>query len=275
MKATCEFKVKVKRGKMRITINLLMILALFSFGNAAGQPLNVSIHDSTKSVTFLKKTIVPVSLTGLGIIIDNSNFEKKFQTNVRDRVGNNFECRIDNYLSFIPIVEMYSADILGVNAKKNWFDQTKYLLISNLISSTITFSLKIITNKERPNGSHHSLPSGHTTLAFTNACVLYNEFKDTSPILAFSGYVFSTTTGTFRMINNKHWLSDVLVDAGIGIISAELVYHFEPFKSFSPFGKTKNVSLVPQIRNGSYSIYFSYHFLKIQNFFNLVLTSQI
>ncbi|RYG38380.1 MAG: phosphatase PAP2 family protein, partial [Chitinophagaceae bacterium] len=33
-------------------------------------------------------------------------------------------------------------------------------------------------------------------------------------------------TGAYRMLNNKHWFSDVLAGAGIGIASADLVYWF-------------------------------------------------
>lgn len=245
---------------MRITINLLVVLVLFSSWNSRAQTINTSTKDSTKSFTLLKKSIVPISLIGFGVIVNNSNFEKELQTNLRNKVGNNYELRIDDYLQYVPIVEMYSADLLGVKSKNHWFDQTKYLLISNLISATITHSLKNITNKERPNGASYSFPSGHTTLAFTNACVLYNEFKDNSPVLAFSGYAFAATTGAFRMINNKHWLSDVLVGAEIGIISAELVYYFEPFKNFNPFEKSKNITLLPQLGNDNYGFYFAYVF---------------
>jgi len=201
-----------------------------------------------------------VSLIGLGIIVNNSSFEKNFQTNLRNKAGNNYELRIDDYLQYAPVVELYTADLLRIKAKNHWFDQTKYLLISNLISATITHSLKTITQKERPNGGLHSFPSGHTTFAFTNACVLYNEFHNSSPVIAYSGYVFAATTASFRMINNKHWMSDVLMGAGIGMLSAELVYYFEPFKNFNPFLKTKNITLVPQIGSDNYGFYFSYVF---------------
>ncbi len=245
---------------MRITINLLIVLALFSSCKLRAQKINTSMKDSTKSFTLLKKSIVPVSLIAFGVIVNNSNFEKELQINLRNKVGNNYELRVDDYLQYIPIVEMYSADLLGFKSKNNWFDQTKYLLISNLISATITHSLKYITNKDRPSGASYSFPSGHTTLAFTNAGVLYNEFKDNSPTLAFSGYVFAATTGAFRMINNKHWFSDVLVGAGIGIISAELVYYFEPFKNYNPFEKSKNITLLPQLGSDNYGFYFAYNF---------------
>lgn len=246
---------------MRFPVKLLIVFTfLLAVSNLNGQTFKASTNDTVQSRILLKKSIVPVSLIGLGIIVNNSSFEKKFQTNLRNKVGNNYELRIDDYLQYAPVVELYSADLLGIKSKNHWFDQTKYLLIANLISSTLTHSLKILTAKERPNGAPYAFPSGHTTFAFTNACVLYNEIKDNSPILAFSGYTFAAVTGSFRMINNKHWLSDVLTGAGIGILSAEVVYYFEPFENFNPFLKTKNITLVPQIGSDNYGFYFSFVF---------------
>jgi len=187
-------------------------------------------------------------------------FEKNIKTKIRNQVGNEYEYKIDDYIQYAPVVELYLADMLGAKSKNHWFDQTKYLLISQLFSSSITHGLKQITKKTRPNGSEFSFPSGHTTFAFTNATVLKNEFEESSFLLAYSGYSFALTTGVFRMLNNKHWLSDVLVGAGIGILATEIVYYFEPLKSFNPFKKSKNVSILPQINSTGYGIYYSYTF---------------
>jgi len=40
------------------------------------------------------------------------------------------------------------------------------------------------------------------------------------------GYTIATLTGFMRVLNNRHWISDVLVGAGIGILSADLGYMF-------------------------------------------------
>lgn len=246
---------------MRIALNLFVLIVFLSSNNTYGQKIsNNKISNSTKTVKLLKKSIIPVTLIGLGVLANNSNFEKQLQLDLRNNVGNNYELRIDNYLQYVPIIQMYTADALSIKAKNHWFDQTKYLLISNLISSTITHSLKRIMQKERPNDSPYSFPSGHTTFSFTNATVLFNEFKGTAPVLAYSGYAFATITGVFRMINNKHWLSDVLVGAGVGILVTELVYHFEPFKNFNPFKKSQNITFIPRINNDNYGVYFAYNF---------------
>ncbi len=233
----------------------IICVIIFNLFNLNSQSLNSNrVNDSIIKVAFIKKSILPVSLIGLGILINNSSFEKKFQTDLRNKIGNTYEFRIDDYVQFLPIAEMYVADAFKIKAKNHWFDQTKYLFISNLISETITHSLKRITNKTRPNGSPHSFPSGHTTFAFTNATVLYNEFQKTSPVLAYSGYAFATTTAAFRIINNKHWMSDVFVGAGIGVLVTALVYHFKPLKNFNPFKKTKGIVMVPFMDNKHFGV---------------------
>jgi len=241
-----------------ILIKSLTLLFLISFLGHFN--LNAQVSDSLHSRITYKKAIIPISLIGVGILINNSQFEKNLQTELRDKVGNNYELRIDDYLQYVPVAELYIADILGAKSKNHWFDQTKYLLISQLLTSSITHGLKRLTLKTRPNGSSYSFPSGHTTFAFTNATVLYNEFYQTTPMLAYSGYAFATATGTFRMINNKHWLSDVLVGAGIGILVTNLVYYFEPLRNFNPFIKSKNMVLVPQLDYNNYGFYFSLEF---------------
>jgi hypothetical protein len=233
-----------------VSINLLLCIL----------NLNAQKSDSIRTKTMLRRAILPSVIIFTGSIINGSQFEKDLQENLRNKVGNSYECHIDNYLPFVPVAEMYIADIARVKSKNHWFNQTKYLIISNLITSGITHTIKNISLKTRPNGGDLSFPSGHTSFAFNNATVLFQEFRDTAPVIAYSGYAFSTTTGIFRMLNNKHWLSDVLVGAGIGILVTDLVYYFEPFKNFNPFKNRQDISIIPFINNDKYGFYFSYQF---------------
>lgn len=212
-----------------------------------------------KDKTFLQKSILPASLIVGGTLISGSGFEKSFQRDVRDALGNNFAFGIDDYARYVPIVEMYAADAFGISSKNHWFNQTKNLTIAILVSDFVTFRLKKWINKRRPNGGDdlQSFPSGHTSFAFTNAGILYQEFKDTSPYLAYSGYAIATATGAFRVMNNAHWISDVIVSAGIGIFVTELVYLFDPIIKWNPFIKVKGVSFIPQIDNNYYGFYLS------------------
>jgi hypothetical protein len=233
---------------------IVVLLVILSYAHLA----TAQVKDSIRYKQTIRRSILPSALIGAGIVINHSQFEKNFQEKLRSNVIEDFHLSVDDYLQYVPIAEMYLADALGVKSRNHWFDQTKYLLISNLISSGITHGLKNLTAKTRPNGDPFSFPSGHTTLAFTNATVLFNEFNETSPVLAYSGYAFATTTGVFRMLNNKHWLSDVLVGAGIGMLVTELVYYFEPFKAFNPFKKSSSITLIPKISGQQYGFYFSW-----------------
>ena len=251
---------------MKITTKLLALVLFINtvFTNAQNE---TNLYDSVQQIdtatkktkkTLLQKNIVPLSLIGIGLALNNSNFEKDFQKNIRKNVGENYKTSIDDYLVFVPVVQLYAADIFGVKAKNHWFDQSKYLFISNVVSTGISQLLKSAILKTRPDGLPESFPSGHSTIAFTNAAVLMNEFKETSPILAYSGYTFATTTGIFRMANNKHYIADVLVGAGIGILVTQLVYHFEPLKNFNPFIKSKKSTFIPQFTENTVGFYFKY-----------------
>lgn len=234
---------------------LLILIVFFTLNTTHAQQ-----NDTVRRRRMFTQSILPVTLITVGSLISGSNFEKNLQTNLRNAVVNEFVLHIDDYLQYAPVAELYIADVAGVKSKNHWFNQTKYLLISNILTASITHGLKFAAGKTRPNGGRHSFPSGHTTFAFTNATVVYNEFIDSSPALAYSGYLFSTTTGVFRMVNNKHWLSDVMVGAGIGILVTNLVYYFKPLKNFNPFKKAKDIALIPHIDYDTYGFYLSYCF---------------
>jgi len=251
---------------MKIISNFLVCIVIFNMSVLNAQTINnqndtlniASLTTIKKQRTILHKSIVPLSLIGIGLVVNNSQFEKNLETDLRNSVGNDYQTPIDDYLLFVPIVQMYAADAFGMKAKNHWFDQTKYLIISNVVSTGISELLKATITKTRPDGDPYSFPSGHSTIAFTNAAVLQNEFQETSTVYAYSGYAFAATTGVFRMLNNKHYVSDVLVGAGIGILVTQLVYHFEPLKNFNPFKKSKNISFFPQYIENTYGFYFKY-----------------
>ena len=239
---------------MKVTV---YILCFFILGMSSG----ICQKDSTlqkQNRSLLKKSIVPISLMASGILLSDSGFEKSFNTTTRNWVGNDFDVPVDDYTRYAPIVLMYTADIVGVEAKNHWFDQTKNLAVSMVLTDVLTKLLKTNIYKVRPNGFNaKSFPSGHTSIAFSTGSVLYEEFKDTSPILAYSGYGLATATGAFRLMNNKHWVSDVMVGAGLGILVTKLVYHFDYLFKWNPFIKLKDVSLIPKYENGTVGFYFT------------------
>ena len=100
---------------------------------------------------------------------------------------------------------------------------------------------------ERPDGSsRNSFPSGHTATAFMGAEFLRKEYWDVSPWIGVAGYAVAAGTGFFRMYNNRHWLTDVLTGAGIGILSTQAAYWLYPTITKTFFRKRyKNIFISP------------------------------
>jgi membrane-associated phospholipid phosphatase len=89
------------------------------------------------------------------------------------------------------------------------------LIRGQLLSQAFVQGTKFAVGRQRPDGSNSlSFPSGHTASAFTTATVLQQHYgwKLGVPAYAFAGFV-----GASRMASNKHYLSDVLVGAGVGV----------------------------------------------------------
>lgn len=193
-----------------------------------------------KNTLITKKDILPISLITAGSILNFGNRKYDFQSSIKKTNTN-----VDDYIQYAPIGIMYVSDAIGIKHKNTCFNQTKYLFLSELSAALTVFLLKKITNVERPNKQEDSFPSRHTTQSFVGATTLYNEFKDYNKFTAYSGYVFSTTTGILRITNNKHWISDVLCGAGIGILVTNIIYKLEPLKNWQPFKHKRNLTFYP------------------------------
>ena len=69
--------------------------------------------------------------------------------------------------------------------------------------------------------------------------IFWQEYNHKSKWLASSGYLIAATTGYLRMYNNKHWFSDVVAGAGIGILSTKITYWLLP-KIMSKINRPKS-----------------------------------
>jgi len=250
------FRIKIKRNMRNYLLFGLIILLqsqqLFS------QKDIISIEPKK---SLLVKSILPATLFLSGVLLNGSQLEKNWQMNIRKGIGNDFHFAADDYIQYVPYAQMYLGDIIGMEAKNHWFDQTKNVFIGGMMTLVITHALKRGVGKERPDGSsNHSFSSGHTATSFLGATILYHEFKDANMFYASSGFLFSSSTGGLRVVNNRHWVSDVLAGAGIGILVGNLIYHIEPLKNFNPFENTKNFTFSPMIDNKGFSFIASFQF---------------
>ena len=162
---------------------------------------------------------IPVTLIATGTILSNSNFKINLQKNV---VGNT-KTKVDNYLQIAPAGITIGLEAIGIKGSHKPLQPAMIFSISNVILNSIVQPIKHFTKIKRPdNSDFKSFPSGHTTEAFAAAELMRLEFKEDKPWLGYAGYLMAGATGYLRMYNNKHWISDVLAGAGIGIGSTKL-----------------------------------------------------
>jgi membrane-associated phospholipid phosphatase len=89
------------------------------------------------------------------------------------------------------------------------------LVRAQMLSQAIVQVTKFTVGRERPDASNSlSFPSGHSASAFATATVLQQHYGWKAGVPA---YAFAAFVGTSRMASSKHYLSDVLVGAGVGI----------------------------------------------------------
>ena len=174
-----------------------------------------------------KASIVPAVLIGYGISTINGNgFYSSYDArNDIRRQFPNFHTRVDDALIFAPYLELGAVALAGVESRD---DRLNTLLIIGKAEGFMlitVFGLKSITGVTRPDASdNQSFPSGHTAQAFLAASIVHAELRDKSQWYGIGAYGIATSVAALRMLNNKHWQSDVFAGAGLGILSAHLAY---------------------------------------------------
>ena len=137
-----------------------------------------------------------------------------------------FHNKLDDYLQFAPLALTYGLKATGYQGRSQWGRLITSNAFSAVIMAAMVNGLKYSVRDTRPDGStDNSFPSGHTATAFMAATILHKEYGLTRSLwYSVGGYSVATGIGVFRVMNNRHWVSDVLVGAGIGILSTELGY---------------------------------------------------
>ena len=193
-----------------------------------------------------------------GVLAQIAHPFQQIDRNVDQEVSKHFRRRtFDNYIQYAPVMAIYGLDLAGVKAKHSFRDRTFVAITSHLIMGGSVQAIKMATGVERPDGSNrHSFPSGHTATAFTGAHLLFKEYRETSAWIGVAGYATAATVGTMRILNRKHWVSDVVAGAGVGILSVEIGYRLLPvFHRIIGVGETNaNFAVAPIIGNHQYGL---------------------
>lgn len=160
-------------------------------------------------IIYLQKLRYQIVLATIFITLLTGQFSLAQDTNdTAPQVGTTQKIG-DVVLFALPVATLASSFIVG--DEKGVWQFTKGLLLT----TGVTFGLKLGINKERPDMSNdNSFPSGHTSTVFHSAGFVHRRygFKYAIP-----SYVVAGFTAASRIDSNKHDILDVLAGAAIGL----------------------------------------------------------
>ena len=188
-------------------------------------------NPDAKPYTFMQEQTwvgIPVFVAGWIAKGEKEAFRQNYKNpNTKIRlIKYDFHSEIDNYTQFSGIALTAGLKMAGVEGRSSWPRLFASSLASYAVMAGFVNGIKYTASEMRPDGTtRNSWPSGHTATAFVGATILHKEYGLTrSPWYSIAGYTVATATGVMRVLNNRHWISDVLSGAGIGILSTELAY---------------------------------------------------
>jgi hypothetical protein len=210
--------------------------------------------------------LAPALLVGAGVATmdDRGWYSSQDAYECIKRNYPDFHTNADDYLWFLPAAGVYGLNLAGVKGKNNFLDRSLVYLVSLTLAGLSNSIIKSAMKVERPDGSDiRSFPSTHTTLAFVSATFLHEEYKHKSFWYSIAGYSVATATGILRMMNKEHWMSDVLVGAGLGILTTKIVYWVDPLlrkrQSYNTVKRGKdNLTFLPYVSPDHYGVYLKY-----------------
>ena len=212
---------ELKVDSMPMTLSTMSTKGIMS-----GKDFEIKPHTFKEDMTYAG---VPLFIAGIIAKSEKASFRQNYDNaHSRTRLITNFHNEIDNYTQYAPLALAAGLNFAGVEGRS---DHARFLASSAMaygIMAAIVNPIKYSAKEMRPDGStRNSWPSGHTATAFVSATILHKEYGLTrSPWYSVAGYGIATATGVMRVLNNRHWVSDVLSGAGIGILSTELAYGF-------------------------------------------------
>jgi Membrane-associated phospholipid phosphatase len=159
---------------------------------------------------------------------------------------------ITSFGGLYEVATIAGFTITGFALKNEKIKSTAFLATQAYITAgAIESILKFLSKRQRPNyinpttniadpvfhgpfykfpaqksglSTNSSFPSGHTTAVFAAASVYAMEYKH-HPWIPIASYSFATLVGLSRLTENKHWPTDVLAGAAIGILCGRQVVH--------------------------------------------------
>jgi membrane-associated phospholipid phosphatase len=218
---------------------LVALMGLASRPARAQQPKidSVTIKRANRPLLRWGEVIGVAATTGIAMALDKSL--RNTISDPHDSFGRTVSDIGNAQGSVIVYPTLLAFAIAGkVLPSKGLYGVSSRALKSVLVGGAIGMVAKFAFGRQRPNISptnqfnfhpisfkDNSFPSGHTTVAFALATSFARETH--AKIFDVAFFTMATLTAYARMHDNKHWASDVVAGAGLGILSARFVHRHE------------------------------------------------
>lgn len=187
---------------------------------------------------------------GVGLYFVEQEMQEWMQDN-RYQALDDVSGIVEHFGNFRLLVPAAALTALGgyVFESDHTVDTGMLSLKSMLLSGAATFTLQLITQRERPEaGLGHgfglgkgfswqrdAFPSGHSTMAWSVAPILAKQYEEQKWVAA-TVYTLATLTSLSRVYADKHWATDVFAGAVIGYLGAQVTLKSSPRLSIGVSG---------------------------------------
>ena len=190
---------------------------------------SLKLYEETKFDCFSSSKAFEITALALPMVVAGvaTKPEDNRFTTYQSATTRGVKSYFDDYIQYLPIATKYIMKVSGVKGRSSWGRMITSDLLSVALMVGSVEVLKHTIDSPRPNREdNHSFPSGHTATAFMAATLLNKEYGHLTPWIPVASYTVASLTAMGRQFNSEHWVSDLFVGAGIGIVSAELGYYF-------------------------------------------------
>ena len=174
-----------------------------------GQTISLNNIENGLLTTLNSKNTQVILTSGLALTFLASKYDITIRTNNENK--SLLPSRLSQVGDFWGILSPLAvwAIMLKSNMNKDY--------VSNAFAANImsTYAIKSLSQRQRPDGSNnYSFPSGHSSNSFLAAELIY-QIEGMPVSIPF--YLLSINTALSRINDKKHFLSDVVFGAAIGI----------------------------------------------------------
>ena len=194
--------------KKSLFIYLLLLFELIASSDLYGQAISINQIKSGISYSINNNPsnlIIIGGLLGSGI---STKYDDKIQEVYQGKILGKSAAKLGDYWGI-------AGQFIILSRLKLGSDDFNYATSAIIANGLCTYGIKFITGRMRPDGANRrSFPSGHTSSSFLAATIADDLYGSKIGVPA---YLLAGLTGLSRIHDNKHYLSDVIFGASLGI----------------------------------------------------------